>query len=70
MKNEEPSANTKNFFTPKEAAAFIGVSLTTFYKYMRKAPSKGGPPVKKFGRNFIRLPRKQFITWAGMDSEK
>ena len=69
MKNGTNGASTKNFFTPKEAADFIGVSLTTFYKYLRKPPSKGGPPVRRFGRNFLRLPRDQFLKWAGINVE-
>lgn len=67
MKQDANGASTKNFFTPKEAADFIGVSLTTFYKYLQKPPSKGGPPVRRFGRNFIRLPRKKFIIWSGIE---
>lgn len=64
MKNGVNGANSKNFFTPKEAADYIGVSLLTFYQYARKPQSKGGPPVRRFGRNCIRLPKDKFIKWA------
>ena len=64
MKNGTGAASTKNFFTPKEAANYLGVSMTTFYQYLKKPTAKGGPPVRRFGRNFIRLPKEHFIKWA------
>lgn len=64
MKNGVNGISAKNFFTPKEAADYINVSLVTFYGYLRKAPARGGPPVRRFGRNCIRLPRDKFIKWA------
>ncbi len=67
MKNGIDSAVSKNFLSPKEGADLIGVTVRTFYKYLQKPPAKGGPPVKRFGRNIIRLPRKQFLSWAGIE---
>ena len=69
MKAGPNGTTTKNFFTPKEAANYIGVSLTTFYKYLRKPPSKGGPPCRKFGLNCYRIPVDQFIKWAGIETK-
>lgn len=59
MKN---GANSDTFYTPKEAAAKIRVSLLTFYKYLKK--TKGAPPFRRFGRNCIRLPKEKFDAWA------
>ena len=56
--------DSDTFYTPKEAAAKIRVSLLTFYKYLKKPVSKGGPPVRRFGRNCIRLPKNKFDAWA------
>ena len=69
MKNDANGARTKNFFTPKEAADYLGVSMTTFYQYLKKSPARGGPPVRRFGRNFVRLPREQFLEWAGVETK-
>lgn len=54
------SARGSHFFTPKEAAAYIGINPRTFYPWLRK---KGGPPVRRFGR-IIRIPKEKFIKWA------
>lgn len=55
---------SKDFFTPKEAAEYLGLSVRTFYaKYVRKSP-KGGPPIRRLGRNIIRIPKNKFVTWA------
>ncbi|MFA5897706.1 MAG: helix-turn-helix domain-containing protein [Hyphomicrobium sp.] len=64
MKNGTNGGNSKNFFTPKEAADYIGVSTNTFYKWLRKPQTRGGPPVRKFGLNCYRLPKEKFIKWA------
>jgi len=61
-----PLADT--FLTPKEAATFMRVSMETFYKYLRKPASKGGPPQRRFGRNCIRIPREQFFKWANIET--
>lgn len=69
MKNGTPSTNPKDFLTPKEAADKLRVSVRTFYTYMKKPVSKGGPPVRRFGRNLIRLPRAEFFRWAGIEEK-
>ena len=69
MQNGAKDPLDDSFYTPKEAAAYLRVSMLTFYKYLRKPRSKGGPPVRRFGRNCIRLPREQFIKWAKAGTE-
>ena len=70
MKNGSHEALDDTFLTPKEAAAYMRVSMLTFYRYLKKPRSKGGPPVRRFGRNCIRLPKAQFIEWANPKPEK
>ena len=64
MKNGSDKELDDNFYTPKEGAAYMRVSMLTFYKYLKKPRKKGGPPVRRFGRNCIRLPKEKFIAWA------
>ena len=70
MKNGNDSRSSKHFITIKEAAAYVGVNENTFYQWAQKPPSKGGPPVRRFGKNCLRLPRDQFLHWAGLAPEK
>jgi predicted DNA-binding transcriptional regulator AlpA len=60
----------KQFFTVKEVADYIGVSLKTAYDYAKIPMTKGGPPVRRFGKNCIRFPREKFIEWANSPGEK
>ena len=55
---------SKHFFTPQEAASYIGVSRITFYRYLKKPTSKGGPPSRKISENCWRIPIEPFIEWA------
>ncbi len=57
-------AISKVFFTSKEAAAYIGVTRKTFYRHLKKPPTKGGPPRRRFGKNCIRIPIELFVKWA------
>ena len=70
MQNGLNGNHSKNFLTPKEAADYVGVSLNTFYKWLRKSRKKGGPPVRRFGQNCYRLPRDKFIAWANDGTEE
>ena len=70
MKSSANEPLDDTFLTPKEAAAYLRVSMWTFYQYMKKPRSKGGPPVRRFGPNCIRLPKRQFIEWANPKQEK
>ena len=54
------------FYTIKEAAAILGVSRTTIYGYTRKRGHKNALPIRRFGRNCIRIPKEQFHKWAGL----
>ena len=67
MKNGTTGVNSKNFFTPKEAANYVGVSTNTFYKWLRR--KRGGPPCRRFGQNCYRLPKEKFIAWANAGIE-
>ena len=69
MKNGTNGLHAKNFFTPKEAADYIGVSTNTFYKWLREPKKKDRPPCRKFGLNCYRLPRDKFIAWANAGLE-
>lgn len=64
MQNGSNGARSKNFFTPKEAADYVGVSVNTFYAWMHSPRMKDRPPVRKFGSNCYRLPKDRFIKWA------
>ena len=44
MKNGSDDSLDGTFYTPKEAAAYMRVSMLTFYKYLKKPLKKGGPP--------------------------
>ena len=67
----------KRFWTVKEAAAYISVSPTALYDWIRKArglelragqgPAKllgVPPPYRAFGRNKILVPVQAFKAWA------
>jgi len=69
MQNGISNNHHREFLTPKEAAAYIGVSIITFYSWMKKPSKKGGPPVRRFGKNCYRLPRDKFIEWANGNTE-
>ncbi len=68
MQPDTNGSRQKNFLSVKEAAAYVGVSLNTFYLWTKKSPKKGGPPVRRFG-TILRLPRDQFIKWANGETE-
>ena len=58
-----------NFFTPKEAAAYLGITRITLYRYFKRPPSKGGPPRQKFpGSHLWKIPKDAFIKWANNGS--
>lgn len=56
--NEEPP--DRPFITPKEAAAYMGVTLDFI---MRRLKNGSGPPWCRWGPNY-RLPRAAFMEWA------
>jgi len=56
-----------NFYTPKEAATLLQVSVATMYRYATRKPEKGGPPVKRLSKKCIRFPKPAFDRWAGIE---
>ncbi len=63
----------EEFWTPKEAAAYLRISTSTLYEYLRARPRNGNPsklrtsvpPFRRLGRNVIRFPITKFKAWAG-----
>jgi excisionase family DNA binding protein len=55
---------SKYFFTPKEAAAYIGVDRKTFYNWLKKPSTKNGPPKRRLGKHCTRIPIEEFIEWV------
>jgi len=60
-------AQDPEFYTLKEVATLLRVSMTTIYGYTRKRSRKDRLPTQRFGRNCIRVPRNEFLKWAGLD---
>lgn len=65
MALQENGRTSDNFWTPKEAAAYIKVNLRTFYKWLRNKKKK--VPCRRFGPNCIRIPKDKFIKWADQE---
>ena len=60
------------FFTPKEAAAYLGVTVITVYHWIQKPRGKGRLPARDFGskkRPCYRIPKDRFIAWANAGTE-
>ncbi len=62
MSVDDSRVRSSPFFTPKEAAAYLGINLRTFYKWLGQ--KKKGVPCRRLGPNCIRIPRAKFIKWA------
>lgn len=60
-----PHTNGSKFFTVKEIATLLGISVFTAYEYVNNA-KKNGLPVKRFGDKCIRIPKEKFNKWAGL----
>jgi excisionase family DNA binding protein len=59
----------RNWFTLKEAAAYIGVHRDTIYNYIKR--KKNRPPFKRFtDHGPYRFPKEQFIEWADGPTKK
>jgi Helix-turn-helix domain len=65
------SRSEKSFWTVKEAARYLNVHYVTIYSWItdqgKTKPCKligDPPPVRRFGRNCIRLPIEEFKAWA------
>ncbi|MDE2099014.1 MAG: helix-turn-helix domain-containing protein [Patescibacteria group bacterium] len=65
-----PNLNEKresHFFTPKEAATYLGVHINSIWKWIKKPADKGGITAKKLGSKkhpVYRIPKDKFIQWA------
>ena len=66
-----PNTNgQKRFWTAKEAAAYISVSVWTLYAMCRYKPNRKAhlridtPPYRRMGRNILRFPIEEFTEWA------
>jgi hypothetical protein len=69
-KVETPRAE-KSYWTVKEAARYLSVNYITFYSWITVQHKKrhvkllgNPPPVRRFGRNCIRIPIDEFKEWA------
>lgn len=60
-------ASKPAFLTLKEAAGILRVSRSTIYKYARKKKNDNGFPVVRIEKGVYRIPRNQFIKWAGLN---
>lgn len=63
-------AKEPDFYTLKEVASILRVSMTTIYGYTRRRDRKQRLPIHRFGPNCIRVPRKEFMQWAGIINEE
>lgn len=63
-------AKEPEFYTLKEVASKLRVSMTTIYGYTRRRNHKARLPIKRFGPNCIRVPRDAFIKWSGITGEE
>ena len=58
----------RGYYTPKEAAAVLGIHHKTLLGYIRhKNPAIKGMPLHRIGRFVIRIPRSKFHQWCGLD---
>lgn len=63
-------ASGSEYYTMKEVAQMMGVHYATAYDYVAKKlkNAAGEPiPVVRLGRHIIRIPKKRFHKWAGLD---
>jgi excisionase family DNA binding protein len=61
--------DSRRWLTAKQAAAYLGVHVETFYNYVHR--KKNRPPFKRFTENGpYRFPREQFIEWAEGPTKK
>lgn len=58
----------RSYYTPKEAAATLGIHYHTLLRYIRdRDPAIKGMPFQRLARNVIRIPRIRFHKWCGLD---
>lgn len=57
---------SEDFYTPKEAAALIGVIPETMWRMLRNGIGKKFKAKRLNGRHWS-IPRKAFRQWAGLE---
>jgi excisionase family DNA binding protein len=50
-----------DFLTLEECANYLRVHYMTFYTWVQE---NKGPPIRRFSRQCIRVPKKSFLEWA------
>jgi len=66
------TSGRRRFWTPKEAADYLEISVFTLYEYIRPQNPKSSraklrtstPPFRRLSRNVIRFPITEFKAWA------
>lgn len=61
------AGNGDNYYTAKEAASILGVSLPTMYRYAANKNKTRRPPQKRFSAGNIKFPKIRFRRWAGLE---
>ena len=57
------------WLSAKEAADYIGVSISTLYRYLRRKRNR--PPFNRFTESGpYRFPTDQFVEWANNPAKK
>lgn len=54
------------FYTPKQAAAVMGVNEHTMWRWLRNGETSRKFKARRINRNW-RIPRKAFRQWAGLE---
>ena len=68
MANGPNGGISKQFFTLKEAAAYVGINTKTFYRWTKRS-RKDRPPIIKLSPNCVRVPVEDFIKWINSRME-
>ena len=68
VSNAPNGGTSKQFFTLKEAAAYVGVTRKTLYLWTKR-PRKDRPPIIKLSPNCVRVPVEDFIKWINSKME-
>ena len=56
-----------DFLTIEECANYLRVHYMTFYTWIQE---NKGPPVRRFTRQCIRVPKQPFLDWVANRSKK
>lgn len=72
MHNMSSTPDERRFWSAKEAAAYVQVTVHCLYAWVRENGDNKcysrligpPPPVRRFGRNVLRFPVEEFKAWA------